>query len=230
MTHDTSGLSFTGSSHHEGLQRSLVSKLRVLLESRGSPLYGMTWQPLTMPLPPSISRLAASAHRTSGSGSSGWASPSAREGGDSLEAKEARRKRQKPRSTGGPFGDNLAVQAQMAGWATPASRDHKDTPGMATDATNPERGTDLAVHAMTAGWPTPNTESHANKTHKGRRDGGQPNLAMIATRVPGPISPGSTVPTDEAGRSLRLNPKFSAWLMGIPKAWDQCAPGGKPRK
>lgn len=55
---------------------------------------------------------------------------------------------------------NLPDAAKLAGWVTPSSRDWKDTPGMATEATNPDgtprtRLDQLPRQAALAGWTTP---------------------------------------------------------------------------
>lgn len=89
----------------------------------------------------------------------------------------------------------LAYQAHLTGWCTPAARDHKDTPGMATTGTNPDgtERTRLDMLPRQAALTGPTPASLSAETGK---------LAA---------SPG------------RLNPFFSAWLMGYPVAWTMCS-------
>ena len=86
------------------------------------------------------------------------------------------------------------------GWPTPASRDWKDTPGMATTATNPDgsartRLDQLPRVANLAGWPTPQafdanncqrSDEAMSRALAGRqfRNGGPPsNLREVAQRA-----------------------------------------------
>src|SRR5690606_28095840 len=73
-----------GSSISVGLQLSLASRLRVLMDVDGSPEYELTWSQWDMPWGPPICRLRASARRTSGNGfgglRGGWATPKASDG------------------------------------------------------------------------------------------------------------------------------------------------------
>lgn len=66
MTPATCGPFGPGSSASALLQSSLVSRLRALTDSAGSPLYDLTWKQKAMPLGGSISALRAWGRRTSG--------------------------------------------------------------------------------------------------------------------------------------------------------------------
>jgi hypothetical protein len=61
------------------LQSSLVSRLQVLLASRGSTLFNLTWKERRTPLGRRICALRASGRRTSDSDSTGWATPTTRD-------------------------------------------------------------------------------------------------------------------------------------------------------
>jgi hypothetical protein len=96
----------------------------------------------------------------------------------------------------------LAVTARL--WATPSSRDHKDTDGMATTGTNPdgserERLDQLPRQVFQFGLPAPQTPQ------------------------PGPTSSVDT-PTSPRPSKRRLNPRFVEWLMGWPLGWTAYAP------
>ena len=75
-----SGQSSCGSSASASLQLYLGSRLRARLAGRGSPLYVLTWKEWSMPLGPPICALRASVIPRSGSGSSGWQTPTTRDG------------------------------------------------------------------------------------------------------------------------------------------------------
>ena len=94
----------------------LASKLRQRMGSAGLMEYALTWKLRITPSGRQISALRASAHRTSGSGFTGWPTP----------------RTQNTRTVGlradVPKGhkSNLEEVAALVGWATPTSRDHKD--------------------------------------------------------------------------------------------------------
>jgi hypothetical protein len=76
-----SGPNGSVSSASASLQQSLANRLRADTHSRGSTLYSLIWKDVVTPAGRLISRLRASALRTSGSGSggSGWATPAERD-------------------------------------------------------------------------------------------------------------------------------------------------------
>ncbi len=158
MTSGTFGPPSSGSLNSADLQLFLENRLRAKLSTLGSTLYKLTWKPWVTPSGVSRSRLRASVLRTSETGRTGWPTPTVGNamGSQSSEGMSA---------TGmTPDGRKNAVSlnhvASLTGWTTPSARDWKDTPGMATTATNPDGSTrerldQLPRQAVLAGWPTP---------------------------------------------------------------------------
>lgn len=125
LTSGTYGRTCSTSLNSADLQSSLENKLKLRLNTAGSTLYKMTWKASATPSGRSVSLLRASAHRTSDSGFTSW--PTAR----TNDAEKRGQLADDPRN-------GLPMVAQLAGWPTTTTRDHKDTTGMATDAINSE--------------------------------------------------------------------------------------------
>lgn len=85
-TNATSGPLFTASSPSARLQSSLESRLRARMGVSGSPEYVLTWKTWDMPAGPPICALRASARPISGSGFSGWPTPTVNDAKDSQYA------------------------------------------------------------------------------------------------------------------------------------------------
>ena len=114
---------FNASSPSVSLQSSLANKLEAAMGESGSPLYALTWSHWDMPAGLPISRLRASARRTSGNGYGGWPTPVANDDNKSPEAHLAMKERMGGNRT---KITSLQVMAKTSGWGTPTSRDHKD--------------------------------------------------------------------------------------------------------
>lgn len=116
-------------------------------------------------------------------------------------------------------------------WPTPTTRDWKDGSACANVPLNAL----LGRVAWLAGWPTPQARDYfpahspeyiAAKKAQGH---GMANLNDFAMLVNGParltasgqMLTGSDARMESGGQ---LNPRMSAWLMGLPIAWDMCAP------
>lgn len=79
MTSATYGRSSSASSRSAALQLSLESKLRQNLAGNGSPMYELTWKHWDMLREGRICALRGRARHISGSGSTGWLTPCARD-------------------------------------------------------------------------------------------------------------------------------------------------------
>lgn len=99
-------------------------------------------------------------------------------------------------SNGGPnqTGGALPADAAIAGWARPASRDHKDTPGMATTGVNPDGSERSRLDQL-------------------------PRQAGLIGSIPTGINAETGKPVAYPTTKMRLNPFFSLYLMGFPVSW-----------
>lgn len=142
------GPNFSASSATVRTCRSLANRLRAETDVLGSTLYVLRWKCWDAPLEWQIPALRVSVRRISGSGCTGWPTPTLM---DSRRGEKY-----------DPFAANqtMNMAAQLTGWSTPTSRDWKDSPGMASTGVNPDGSTRdrtdmLPRQAILAGWGTP---------------------------------------------------------------------------
>nr|CUV56848.1 conserved exported protein of unknown function [Ralstonia solanacearum] len=176
LTSGTCGQPGTTSSASADLQLFLESRLRATTRTLGSTLYKMTWRPWVTPSGRSRFRLRASVPRTSGTGSTGWPTPTACEAGGTPEQFVARKLRSiaKGAKMGASLTD-LSLVAQMAGWPTPCQQDGPKG--------GPSQGTDrLPGCASLAGWPTPmaGTPAQNGNNAAGNNDSSRKTVALVS--------------------------------------------------
>jgi len=224
QTSDIFGPPSEDSSPSAVLAWSLASRLRPRTDSFGSTLFTLSWKLRVTPSGRSIYALRASGRRTSDSDCSSWPTTQSRDG--SHGGGQAARAMGETR-----HGSNLDDFAMLASWPTPTTRDHKD--GACQEQL--EAGT-VPVNSLLgrqvllteSHWPTPrSSENVQTNLDEIARTGsswlGQNRGATVATiaQLSGPTAIGSPASTEKRGQ---LNPSHSRWLMGLPKAWDDCAP------
>ena len=168
-THGTFGPTSIESFATGGPLCSWENRLRARLATAGSMEWRLTWRRKTTPAGRSISRLAASAPRTSETGCTGWPTVVANDDNKSPSAHRAMKLRM-----GGNRTEIASLQVmakELAGWSTLRATDgEKGGPRMAFSA----GGEPLPMQAAAlAGWPTINTPGGGRSPKGGMSTTGQ---------------------------------------------------------
>ena len=121
-TPGTCGQFTSTSSASVDLERSLENRLQQLLGTGGSTMFKMTWRVKVTPSQRSYCQLVASAHRTSDNDFGSWQTPMA--GSPATDSCNEAGNTDAGRKTRALMG------VPLASWATPTTRDHKDTGDM----------------------------------------------------------------------------------------------------
>ena len=209
------GQSSFGSSRHEDLSFALANKLRPLTDSLGSTLFSLTWMTRITPAGRSISALRASEPLTEGSVFIGWPTP------QEDNANNAGGPSRMRGFMNGGYQD-LNCAAMLAMWPTPRNRYYRS-----------ESAVNIQYQVRLAAWKTPCVPNggriSGNLTDIGKhQDGtkaqiGLENEARLTAFGDQPIGyllgPNGWEIVPASGQ---LNASHSRWLMGLPRAWDEC--------
>ena len=205
------GLSFTGSLESASLSLRLANKLKERFASDGSMEYKETWKRKATPSGFLYWAHTASGRRISDKDFSGWPSPMACDDGQHGHHGEWSTSQCNLHCVAlgkGKQMDGTVIPAALAGWPSPRATDGSHGgPNQAGGA--------LPADANLTGWGTPSSRDHKD----GASDETVPENGLLGRQVwaSGPPTPSSSAVTAKRGESLRLNPYFVAWLMGVPK-------------
>lgn len=205
----TYGLRSSASSESAALQASLANRLPELMASHGSTMYSLTWKTKTTPLGRRICQLAARERPIEDSGYSGWPTPTAKitAGGEYKDTEMAIARCM------GPHANDLRDFVRMVPWPTPIVQNSKHA--TASPKQKDKKTLDVLTRMALLGTPTSRDWKDGATTLQNT-----PVNALLGRQVLGIKRDGSDAQTENQGR---LNPAFSRWLMGFPKAWCEAA-------
>jgi hypothetical protein len=116
----------------------------------------------------------------------------------------------------------LCHQVLLAGWPTPTTTDSMRMPSENYATPN----ITLNHAAVLAGWQAPCVDGFRKRRGDGSNESGSQELVTNVDQPARLTASGEMLTGSHAGMESggQLSSSHSRWLMGLPRAWDECAP------